>query len=103
MQPLELPEIDQAALRTAAGQGAFERGVRYASQGAVVQLRWEPSQSALQGLVRGSAGSFYTTIAYFSPGTRTALRFSRGVCSCPVGLDCKHVVALVLTATETHA
>jgi superfamily II DNA or RNA helicase len=108
MQRPELPEIDQAALRTAASHGAFERGVRYAGQGAVVQLRWESSQSALQGLVRGSAGTFYTTIAYFSPGTfspgtRTALRFSRGVCSCPVGSDCKHVVALVLTATGTQA
>src|SRR6266702_3001741 len=109
MQCVELPDIEPASLRAVVDPGAYLRGVRYAAQGAVVQFRWEPSQSALQGLVRGSAGGFYTTIAYFSPGatcspgTTGAPRFSSGVCSCPVAADCKHVVALVLTATGKGA
>src|SRR5215472_406377 len=98
MQPVELPEIDCDSLQARVDHGSFMRGVRYAGQGAVAQLRWEPSRSALHGQVRGSTGGFYTTIAYLSPGSRTRLRFSRGVCSCPVAADCKHVVALVLTA-----
>ena len=98
MVPAELPDVDAASLLAAIDAGSYTRGVRYAGQGAVVQLRWEPSQSALQGLVRGSTGGFYTTIAYFSPGRGPALAFSHGVCSCPVATDCKHVVAIVLTA-----
>ena len=94
----EVPDVDAATLPAAVDAGSYVRGVRYAGQGAVVQLRWEPSQSALQGLVRGSSGGFYTTIAYLSPGRGPGLTFSRGVCSCPVATDCKHVVALVLTA-----
>jgi hypothetical protein len=98
MQPAEFPEIDCASLQARVDPGSFMRGVRYAGQGAVAQLSWEPARSALQGHVRGSTGGFYNTIAYLSPGSRTRLRFSRGVCSCPVAADCKHVVALVLTA-----
>src|SRR5215467_320609 len=105
MQPAELPEIDRDSLQARVDPGSFMRGVRYAGQGAVAQLHWEPARSALHGQVRGSTGGFYTTIAYLSPGSRTRLRFSRGVCSCPVAADCKHVVALVLTAAapETPA
>src|SRR5215831_9118545 len=98
MQPAELPEIDRDSLQARVDPGSFMRGVRYAGQGAVAQLHWEPARSALHGQVRGSTGGFYTTIAYLSPGSGTRLRFSRGVCSCPVAADCKHVVALVLTA-----
>ena len=94
----EVPDVDPATLPGAVDAGSYVRGVRYAGQGAVVQLRWEPSQNALQGLVRGSSGGFYTTIAYLAPGRGPGLAFSRGVCSCPVATDCKHVVALVLTA-----
>ena len=105
MQPVELPDIDRDSLQARVDPGSFMRGVRYAGQGAVAQLHWEPARSALHGQVRGSTGGFYTTIAYLSPGSRTRLRFSRGVCSCPVAADCKHVVALVLTAAapETPA
>jgi len=98
MRYAELPEIDAISLLTRIDNGSYQRGARYASQGAVAQLRWEPSRNALQGLVRGSTGGFYTTIAYFSPGTGAGLTFSHGVCSCPVASDCKHVVALALTA-----
>ena len=93
-----MPDVDPATLPALVDVGSYARGASYAGQGAVVQLRWEPSQGALQGLVRGSSGGFYTTIAYLSPGSGPALTFSRGVCSCPVAADCKHVVALVLTA-----
>src|ERR1022692_2048713 len=98
MMRAEVPDVDTASLLTVIDPGSYVRGVRYAGQGAVVQLRWEPSQTALQGLVRGSSGGFYTTICYFEPASGPALTFSHGVCSCPVATDCKHVVALVLTA-----
>lgn len=97
----EMPAIETASLRARIDPASHARGLRYAGQGAVVQFRWDTAQCALQGLVRGSGGAFYTTIAYFSPGSRAALRFSGGDCSCPVGGDCKHVVALVVTATST--
>ncbi len=95
MRLAQLPELDLASLQDAVDPGSYRRGEQYARKGAVAQLRWESSRCALQGLVRGSGGQFYTTIAYFSPG---GAPFQHGVCSCPVGADCKHVVALVLTA-----
>jgi superfamily II DNA or RNA helicase len=103
MQRIDLPDIDAVSLRASIDHGSYLRGVRYAREGAVAQLRWEPARSALQGLVRGSTGGFYTTIAYFSPAAGDVLAFSGGVCSCPVAADCKHVVALVVTAVGLGA
>ena len=52
--------------------------------------------------MRGSAGSCYETVAYFHPAGPSALEFDQGECSCPVGFDCKHVVALVLAAAQAQ-
>ncbi len=103
MPDAELPDFDPASLRDAVDVIYYSRGVQYARQNAVAQLRWDPSRNALQGLVRGSGGGFYTTIAMFSPAGNGRRTFERGVCSCPVGTDCKHVIALVLTAAQAGA
>ena len=52
--------------------------------------------------MRGSAGSCYETVAYFHPAGPSVLEFDQGQCSCPVGFDCKHVVALVLAAAQAQ-
>ncbi len=93
MLPDGLPDIDLAELEDAAGAASYARGVRYARQRAVTELRWE--QHMLHGTVRGS-DDYATSVSFFDDGA--ALEFELGECSCPVGYNCKHVVALVLTA-----
>jgi superfamily II DNA or RNA helicase len=63
---------------------------------------WDDSEAALRGYVRGSAGQQYGTTVYFSRAGGQ-LVFDSGECTCPVGLDCKHAVALVLTAANAMA
>ena len=41
-------------------------------------------------------------MAYFHPAGESVLAFDQGHCSCPVGFDCKHVVALVLAASQAQ-
>jgi hypothetical protein len=94
--------IDPAALAEAVGPETYERGVRYARQHMVVRALWKLSAGALAGTVRGQYGNVYTTTARFSATDRTGLWFQGGECSCPVRVNCKHVVALVLTATATE-
>ncbi|GAB1507989.1 DEAD/DEAH box helicase [Actinophytocola sp. KF-1] len=99
MQSALLSGVDISGLEEAAGRTSYARGVRYARDRAVVSLWWDDDANAVRGTVRGSWGEVYETTAYFSSGRGPALTFAEGECSCPVGMDCKHAVALVLTAT----
>jgi SNF2-related domain/Helicase conserved C-terminal domain/SWIM zinc finger len=97
MRSIVTLECDLTDLERAVGQAAYGRGVQYARQQRVRRIQWSPQDSVLVGSVLGS-GDLYTTTAYFSR-RGASLRFDEGECSCPVGFDCKHVVALVLSAT----
>nr|WP_041259341.1 DEAD/DEAH box helicase [Pseudofrankia inefficax] len=91
-------------LRQAVSSATYARGTSYALRGNVDQAAWKGELGELRGLVRGSGGQRYTTIARVQPDDHTAgagagpasWRFVSGRCSCPVGVNCKHVVALVL-------
>ncbi|MGH3123191.1 MAG: SWIM zinc finger family protein, partial [Streptosporangiaceae bacterium] len=96
------PVIEATSLVAAAGVTSYERGLRYQRQGAVTRMRWDRGLSELHGAVRGSAGDPYETVAYFHAGEEAVLEFDQGHCSCPVGYDCKHVVALVLAASQAQ-
>jgi superfamily II DNA or RNA helicase len=60
-------------------------------------MRWDDGTDTLRGYVRGSAGRSYGTTVRFSRAGGQ-LVYESAECSCPVGLDCKHAVALVVTA-----
>src|SRR5262245_1295581 len=98
MQQSMMPDFDVAMLTSIAGASAFARGFQYAQQRAVVHLEWDSSESALRGLVRGSGGNFYATTGYFSVRSGVPAHLNVAECTCPVEFNCKHAVALVLTA-----
>jgi hypothetical protein len=98
MRLVTLPGVDPADLEYTVGKATYARGVQYARQQAVVTLRWDPSEGALYGQVEGN--DLYETAAYFSASDGSPFEFEHGECSCPVGFDCKHVAALVLTAID---
>ncbi len=87
-------------MREQVGSRTFERGQEYAAQRRVRSLATRPEGSMLLGTVSGSRADTYQVIVESSPERR-----ARGVqwwarCSCPVGMDCKHAVALLLTARD---
>jgi superfamily II DNA or RNA helicase len=76
------------------------RGTEYARQGAVLHAAWDSEDSALRGMVRGQGSNVYQAAAFFSlPGGLPA-KFEMGECNCPVEFNCKHVIALVLSAVS---
>src|ERR1700690_280314 len=99
MQRVVLPDFNPASLAAAVGATSYARGAQYARQKAVVHAQWDPVENALRGMVRGSADNFYATAAYFSMPSGSPPEFEHGEGSCPVGVDCKHAGALILTAT----
>jgi superfamily II DNA or RNA helicase len=98
MQQVIILELDVSSLRQAVGGGSYVRGAEYARQQAVSSASWEPQDSALHGMVRGHGGHVYQVAAFFALDAGRPARFTMGECSCPVEYNCKHVVALVLSA-----
>ena len=91
-------DFDLATLRRAIGGGSFVRGTEYARQQAVLRVDWDPDGSALRGMVQGQGGHVYHTAAFLTLAPGQPAKFDMGECSCPVSFNCKHVVALVMTA-----
>ncbi len=78
-------------LRRRSTPGALTRGRAYARDGAVRDLQARPD-GALQADVLGSGPVYRTVVRVGSRGGWS------GDCSCPVGFDCKHAVAVLLVA-----
>lgn len=89
-------DVDTARVKGVVGPAAYGRALDYVRKGAVVKALWNPEKDSLVGTVHGSGGHVYTTTARFSPTGGTYSLFN-GECSCPVGVNCKHVAALVLS------
>ena len=79
------------------GQRTFLRGRSYVRQGRVRSVNISAEGDILTGQVRVSGGRVYQTMVYChsSDDPRPVWTSS---CSCPVGTDCKHTVAVLLTA-----
>jgi superfamily II DNA or RNA helicase len=89
-------DVDVDSLEDAVPGDYFERGAQLARRRPVARMYWDSSEFALHGTVIGNT-DLYETSAYFVPDQAPLLEFEQGQCSCPVGFNCKHVVALVLT------
>jgi hypothetical protein len=89
--------LSDADLRRAVGAGAFARGSAYARRGAVLSLSTGDRGRLLLASVAGSSRRQYQTLVTHDPRGGRRRDWS-GRCSCPVRVDCKHVVAVVLTA-----
>jgi superfamily II DNA or RNA helicase len=94
-------DFDLSTLRRAIGGGSYVRGTEYARQQAVLRVAWDPDGPALRGMVQGQGANVYHTSAYLTLAAGQPARFNAGECSCPVAYNCKHVVALVMSALAT--
>ena len=87
-------------IRRAFSIATFDKGRAYQRDGSVLVARVAPDGTAVEGEVQGSRRTPYRTSARVRRlGNGTVRVESR--CTCPVGFDCKHVVALLLQAAES--
>lgn len=89
------------------GDTTFERGAAYARKRSVLTLTRGDEGRLLLATVSGSRPKGYQTLVRhvpsLGPGEASAHGPGRdwsGRCSCPMQVDCKHVVAVLLTARE---
>lgn len=96
---LDLPawvgQLTDAQLRRQAGATTFARAGQYARSQAVLSLT--VAADRLFAEVRGSGRQRYSCL--LSPGPSGFV----GRCTCPVGVSCKHAVAVLLHARATSA
>ena len=78
------------------GQRTFLRGCRYVEQGRVRSVSVSPGGDILTGQVSGSGNRSYQTMVYCNSSDDPRPVWA-GSCSCPVGTNCKHTVAVLLT------
>src|SRR6478609_4618581 len=76
----------------------FQRAKQYADVGAVIDVGLRECPLRLTGTVRGSRRAPYSCTALLTQRTSGMVVSLTGSCTCPVGSNCKHVVALALTA-----
>ena len=107
--PAWVPLLDVDRLRLELGRGTVDRGEAYHRQGRVLRYAVTEQGTVVTAAVAGSRGRPYTsTIALDWPEEETAdalaglepdeLEWSCS-CTCPMGGDCKHVVATILALT----
>ena len=93
--PVELTD-DQIISRV--GHRAFERGLDYARKGRVRGISVAGDGDIISAQSKGSGAHTYQTMVFRKQGARSAPASWAGTCSCPVGSDCKHTAALLVTA-----
>ena len=82
-------------IRELVGPLSLDRGAAYASQGRVLDVSWVAPMSIVRASVLGSGGIVYRT-AVHSQVRHGFLMPQHGICTCPVGANCKHAAAALL-------
>ena len=92
--PVTVPQIIRQA-----GHRAYQRGVAYQRNREVIRYSYDEDERTLTGLVNGSTIIPYEVTIRFFPAVSGSATFTAR-CTCPVLTDCKHAVALMLTALD---
>ena len=92
--PVTVPQIIRQV-----GHRTYQRGAAYQRNREVVRYSYDEDSRTLTGLVNGSTLVPYeVTIRFFPPRAGSAVFAAQ--CTCPVVSNCKHAVALMLTALD---
>ncbi len=91
---------DEVALRQLVGVKTFARAAAYARGGAVRSREWDEGGLRVAGEVQGGAAAPYRASVELTRSPSTRLSTLQAVCSCPVEVNCKHAVALLLARDD---
>ena len=80
------------------GRGAFQRGLDYARKGRVRGIGVAGNGDIISAQSKGSGAHIYQTMVFRKQHDQRSPEAWVGNCSCPVGANCKHVAALLITA-----
>ena len=93
--------IDVLSLSRIVGAFTLQKGLEYSRNGAVLDVEVTEDPLRISGRVHGSAPLPYQVDVAVSVNGPTVLGLT-GICSCPVRMNCKHVVAVVINGLSTR-
>jgi superfamily II DNA or RNA helicase len=96
-----ISSADARVLERVVGSATFARGSSYARAGAVRTCTWSPGGTRVVGQVQGGERKPYVATVTLTRSGSQALSGFEATCTCPVGFNCKHAVALVLAEDYT--
>ncbi|WP_293952354.1 DEAD/DEAH box helicase [uncultured Corynebacterium sp.] len=95
------PLISETSIKERFGGSTVGRGKRYQVQGMVLKIQWAEQNKELTGMVAGNAHEPYRVVVELrSPHAALPWRVDGSRCTCPVGFNCKHAVALCFEAIK---
>ncbi|WP_181274021.1 DEAD/DEAH box helicase [Brevibacterium oceani] len=92
--------VPREVLKSLVDPGTFARGSDYARKGQVLRIVWHELDRQLVADVAGSTGLYETTITFDDFDDDEPGEIVDTVCTCPVGDDCKHCVAVLLVNNQ---
>ena len=95
------PWLDPAMLARSVLPAALAAGWRYLRQGRVLSAQLAADGRVLEGSTRGTSPLPYRQVIRLRQGSRGKATVD-GLCSCPVGYNCKHVAAVLLRHAEAR-
>src|ERR1700722_15415964 len=87
---------DARVLEKLVGSATFARGNDYARTGAVKKQTWSPGGTHVVGEIQGGTRRPYVATVTLTRSRSKELSAFEASCTCLVGVNCKHAVALVL-------
>lgn len=90
-----MPKITSQDISTSFGRNIIDRGTRYFKESRVLSCEYDSDASKLSGFVKGGSETPYQTSASIKKSNKGGF-IIHSTCSCPVGWNCKHAVALLL-------
>jgi superfamily II DNA or RNA helicase len=88
------------ALRRRFGDATYERGAAYARAGRVGELSTANDSRMVVAEVRGTRATPYRTVVILDADVAHATTLVATHCSCPIGVECKHAVAVMIAARD---
>ncbi|MHB1710805.1 MAG: DEAD/DEAH box helicase, partial [Acidimicrobiales bacterium] len=93
--------VDEAILERLVGPTAFARARAYVRHGAVRSSVWGTGGGRVAGKVQGGARDPYFVTAELTRSPANRLSSFESTCTCPVSVNCKHAVALLLADQDS--
>ncbi len=96
------PLVEELAIARFVGPLNLSRGRSVERAGAVAELEWDTVTFRLSAAVQGTAARPYRSTVSLDLGIPDRTTILAGICTCPVGRNCKHLAAVLLAAAERH-
>lgn len=99
MPDASLPYIEDLTIARLVGPLANSRGRAYATHGNVERIEWDAATQTLRGWVRGTEPEPYVATVRLLGVNSERVTVRTAMCTCPVGINCKHGAALLHAST----